>query len=173
MASLRFEYTTEEKEKLDAFAKSQGVSKAKVLCWLISKLPGQALPSSEPPQANQKKEHQLRLRLTSSEYRAIAERTNLDQWQSPSAWVYSLVSSHINSTPVLTDNELAQLNAVERQLRKIGNNINQIAKAANVDPRNAQQLASINLEALSTLVNQAIHLSEDIQTGAAKRWSLS
>ncbi|WP_062810923.1 plasmid mobilization relaxosome protein MobC [Alcanivorax sp. NBRC 102028] len=173
MASFRFELTEEENERLTSLATSQGVSKAKLLRWLISKLPGEPLPEkAEPKTPGPRFQHQLRIRLDADQYQAIQERATLAQWQSPSAWVYSLVVSHLENAPEFTDAEETALNNSKVQLKRIGNLLNQIAKAANQDPRNVQQLESINFTALHELVNKTAADAEAMLDASARRWGM-
>ena len=172
MASFRFEYSEEEKAKLEAFAESQGVSKAKVICWLISKLPGEELPKAPRKEPSKRGGHKLRISLTDEQYQALCERTALDKWQSPSAWVYSLVISQARDMPVLTDDEREALREAAFQLRRLGTNMNQITKAVNQDPRSIQHREAINFTAVAELVNEIGALAENIQLGAVKRWGL-
>jgi len=48
-----------------------------------------------------------------------------------STWIGSLVQSHVFQPPVVTEDELRVINESNRQLRSLGTNINQIARAFN------------------------------------------
>ena len=171
MKRKRFRIEDELVAKLEATAKAQDVSENALINFLISKLPGDnPEPETRPP--GPRIQNQLRIRLDADQYEAIQERATLAQWQSPSSWVYSLVVSHLENAPEFTDAEETALNNAKVQLKRIGTLLNQIAKAANQDPRNLQQLESINFNALHELVKKTAADAEAMLDASARRWGM-
>lgn len=74
---------------------------------------------------------QVGVRLKSVERIALAEAAR-DAATSPANWLRSLAIVHLSRKPQWSGAELAELREVFRELRKIGNNVNQIARAMNV-----------------------------------------
>ena len=65
-----------------------------------------------------------------------------------SRWIASLIQSHVFQPPVVTTTELKCLNENNRQLRGIGTNLNQIAKAFNqldIDIRKLKLLGELDV----------------------------
>lgn len=171
MASFRLEYTEEEKEKLDRFATAQGVSKAKVMRWLISQLPEEDgnLQEKKPEEGGQRR---VQIRVSNEAYQAIQEKATLGKYQTPSAWVKKLVEANVKQVPILATEEKRLLSRYINELIMIGNNINQIAHAANIDPRNTKQLASLNLEEMAVAVREAEAAAEAWKNATKKRWGV-
>lgn len=173
MASFRFELTEEENERLANLAKCQGVSKAKVLRWLISKLPGDdenAIVEKEKTKSGEKR--RIQIRVSDEAYKAIQERAALGKYQTPSAWVKRLVEASVKQVPILATDEKRLLSRYINELIMIGNNINQIAHAANIDPRNTKQLASLNLEEMAAVVRKAEAAAVAWKNATKKRWGV-
>ena len=73
-----------------------------------------------------------------------------------SRWIASLVQSHVFQPPVSTTAELKLLNESNRQLRAMGVNINQIARALN---RNEMDLGwLVGLTGVERLIRENIEL---------------
>ncbi|MAC16667.1 MAG: hypothetical protein CL539_18640 [Alcanivorax sp.] len=158
-------------QKLAAVAAEQGVSENALVNFLISKLPGES-QAPDPKEPGPRVQHQLRIRLDQDQYEAIQKRAALSKWQSPSAWVYRLIVSHLRNAPEFSDAEEQALRGAKVQLKRMGTLLNQIAKAANQDPRNVQQLESINFTALHELVNKTAEDTAAMLDGAARRWGM-
>tara|TARA_B100000676_G_C18011657_1_gene807055 strand:- start:79 stop:600 length:522 start_codon:yes stop_codon:yes gene_type:complete len=173
MAAFRFELTEEENERLANLAKCQGVSKAKILRWLISKLPGDdENGTGEKEETKGGEKRRIQIRVSNEAYQAIQEKAALGKYQTPSAWVKKLVEANVKQAAILATDEKRLLSRYINELVMIGNNINQIAHAANIDPRNTKQLASLNLEEMATVVREAEAAAEAWKNATKKRWRI-
>jgi len=83
-----------------------------------------------------------------------------------SRWIACLIQSHVYQPPVLTTTELKILNESNRQIRAMGVNLNQIARAFNnmdVDIRKLkdfyliESLIKKNLDVIDRLMRAANH----------------
>lgn len=74
---------------------------------------------------------QIGIRFKDDERRALAEAAEA-HGTSPANWVRSLAIVHLTGKPQWNPAELEELRALFRELRAIGNNVNQIARALNV-----------------------------------------
>lgn len=74
---------------------------------------------------------QIGIRLKGEERRALGAAA-ADRGTSPANWVRALTIVHLARKPQWNAGELAELREVFRELRRIGNNVNQIARALNV-----------------------------------------
>ncbi|WP_208741997.1 hypothetical protein [Alcanivorax sp.] len=171
MASFRFELTEEENERLANLAKCQGVSKAKVLRWLISKLPGDdenAIVEKEKTKGGEKR--RIQIRVSDAAYQAIQERTTLGKYQTPAGWVKSLVFSNLSADPVFTEPELGEMRKARLEVHRIGVALNQIAHALNIDTRNAAQLEGMEWGAVIAVVKEVRTSVDNLRLAAIRRW---
>jgi len=74
---------------------------------------------------------QIGFRLKAAERRALTEAAQA-HGTSPANWVRSLAIVHLAAKPQWNPAELEELRSLFRELRAIGNNVNQIARALNV-----------------------------------------
>lgn len=75
--------------------------------------------------------HQVGVRLKSAERAALAEAAR-SHGTSPASWLRSLAIVHLAKKPQWNAVELEELREVFKELRRIGSNVNQIARALNV-----------------------------------------
>jgi len=74
---------------------------------------------------------QIGIRLKAAERRALAEAAEA-HGTSPANWVRALAIVHLAGKPQWNPAEVEELRGLFRELRAIGNNVNQIARALNV-----------------------------------------
>lgn len=74
--------------------------------------------------------HRITVRLRDAERLALLEAARSRQ-TTPANWLRSLAIGHLMRRPQWNGAEIAELRAVFTELRRIGNNVNQIAHAAN------------------------------------------
>ena len=87
-----------------------------------------------------------------------------------SRWIACLIQSHVFQPPVLTTTELKYLNESNRQLRGMGVNLNQIARAFNkldIDIRKLKALGEVE-----TLVRENLTVIERLIRAANRSWGL-
>lgn len=87
-----------------------------------------------------------------------------------SRWIASLIQSHVFQPPVLTTTELKYLNESNRQIRGMGVNLNQIAKAFNkmdIDIRKFK-----NLDVVEALVRENLAVIERLMRAANRSWGV-
>jgi hypothetical protein len=87
-----------------------------------------------------------------------------------SRWIASLIQSHVFQPPVVTTTELKCLNENNRQLRGIGTNLNQIAKAFNqldIDIRKLKLLGE-----LEVVVKENLTVLDKLYRAVNRSWSV-
>lgn len=89
----------------------------------------QGEPPKAPPGAGTG--HQIGVRLKSPERAALAEAAR-SHGTSPANWLRALAVVHLAGKPQWNAAELDELRELFKELRRIGNNVNQIARALNV-----------------------------------------
>lgn len=83
------------------------------------------------------KGEQVSVRLKKDERRALDEAAR-ERATTPANWLRSLAIVHLGRKPQWTTAELDELREVFKELRRIGNNVNQIARAMNVAAHTGQ-----------------------------------
>lgn len=96
--------------------------------------PGEGLHGASPVQAiaprGVGRGEQVNVRLKAAERQALAEAARM-QGTSPANWLRSLALVHLARRPQWNPAELEALRALFRELRAIGNNVNQVAHVLN------------------------------------------
>lgn len=82
--------------------------------------------------------HKIMLRLKSRERLALLEAAQA-RGTTPTNWLRSLALAHLTRQPQWNEGELQALRDVFVELRRIGNNVNQIARALNVAAHKGEQ----------------------------------
>ena len=159
----RITFRTALKQDWEQYCLQSGMSSSEVVRQLISKLltGGTELErvlnipkGGIPPDKNNQAKHRVEIRLTTQEYDKLIEHAQQTGF-SPAKWLVTLVRyQFIRHTP-LTVLELDKLDERLYQVRMIGRNLNQVARALNshelhpsqVDLMPTLQLLMQNIEA--------------------------
>lgn len=96
----------------------------------IRRLMLSVVDSQEPPEPMGSAGHQVTVRLKGAERLALLEAARSRQ-TTPANWLRSLALVHLARRPQWNAEEVAELRCVFTELRRIGNNVNQIAHAVN------------------------------------------
>lgn len=87
-----------------------------------------------------------------------------------SRWIACLIQSHVFQPPVLTTTELKYLNESNRQIRAIGVNLNQIARAFNKLDIDIRKLK--NLDVVEALVRENQTVIERLIRAVNRSWGI-
>lgn len=169
---VRLRVDAATKSRLTAIAANQGMYESELLRRFIdaglNDLPATgdpALPSSSEGYKRKK------ITLTLPAFIVDLAQDRADQKKmSLSRWIASLVQSSVFQPPVLTTTELKYLNESNRQIRGMGVNLNQIAKAFNkmdIDIRKFK-----NLDVVETLVRENLAVIERLMRAANRSWGV-
>ena len=96
----------------------------------LRRLVVQAAEGKAVPQPLGAAGHRVMVRLRDGERHALLQAAR-DRATSPANWLRSLALAHLSKSPQWNDAELQALRDVFVELRRIGNNVNQIARALN------------------------------------------
>ncbi len=114
-------------ERFKAWARStEGGASAALRKFMASTVDG-----AEPPGPIGVAGHQVTVRLKDAERLALLQAATARN-TTPTNWVRSLAIAHLGRRPQWNDAEVLALREVFAELRRIGVNVNQIAKALNV-----------------------------------------
>ena len=98
----------------------------------------QAVGGKEPGPPAGVAGHKIMLRLKSAERLALLEAARARS-TTPTNWLRSLALAHLARQPQWNEEELQVLREVFVELRRVGNNVNQIARALNVAAHKGEQ----------------------------------
>ncbi|ECM0205887.1 MobC family plasmid mobilization relaxosome protein [Salmonella enterica subsp. enterica serovar Muenchen] len=107
--------------------------------------------SNSPNGMNEPRTGQVAIRLLPTDIHSMTERAKAEGFPSRTTWLTNLVLATLSKEPVLTDAEVNALRGSNRELAAIGRNLNQIARALNVEFRDSDKL---NKELIERLLEQ-------------------
>lgn len=116
---------------------------------------------------------QIGIRLKGEERRALNEAARA-RGTSPANWVRALAIVHLARKPQWNTAELSELREVFKELRRIGNNVNQIARALNVAQATGQYPPHQHraVEAAAELIRYEMRRVVAVMTGNFDYWGL-
>ena len=160
------------KERIKKLASHEGVSEADLVRRLIDVGLGTAQVIREPtlpssPEGYQRK----KITLTMPAFIVDLAKERADQKKmSLSRWIASLVQGSVFQPPVLTTTELKYLNESNRQIRAIGVNLNQIARAFNQMDIDIRKLK--NLDLVEKVVRENAEVIERLLRAVNRSWGI-
>lgn len=132
MPVLKTLVETETKTRFRGMAKARGLSESELLRAAVLAVTGQDSGTDQPIEPEPEKADTDRMTVRMPRFLMEATKTRAKaRGMAPSRYVTALVQSNLTGQPVMTDEELAGLNASSRELAAIGRNINQIARSLN------------------------------------------
>ena len=174
-ASVIARIDLDTKRKLQALVQQLGVSESSLLRELVHKEVNAAISVQSDlkviPNGERRVKITIRLPHIIGE---LAKARAASKGMPLSRWIGNLIQSHVFQPPVVTREELKVLVESNRQLRSIGTNINQIARAFNRNELDIRWLSAMgqlegriseNRRVLSQLI-QAVNRSWRVKDGA-------
>ncbi len=111
------------------------------------------------------KKKRVEIRLTSSEYEAIEQRIEGGTVQ---AWIINSVRASLTNVPHFSMDATKALWSSSRELRAIGRNLNQIAKALNAGEPTS--LSTEKISALSEVIYDHTRKVSKVVSAGVNRW---
>lgn len=143
-----------EKKAWQSFCRTNGVSESDMLRMMIQRVCGEAVPIDFPGLGDEKKTGKVTIRLTGTEHRKLIERAKQEGYTNRTNWTTAIVLAALHREPVLTDDEVATLRESNRELAAIGRNLNQVARALNIEFRESDKLKQEAIEKLAERIEQ-------------------
>lgn len=132
MPVLKTEVETETMTRFKQIAKAQGLTVAGLLrsaVLIMTEQSGESIDKAVPDTENTE---QGRMTVWMPQFIIEASKKKAKaKGMATGRWVAALVQSNLMKHPVMTDKELIELQAANRELAAVGRNINQIARAIN------------------------------------------
>jgi len=144
----------EDKAAFSVFCRNQGITEAELLRRMIRQVvghkPGEPEQSKEPEREGSQN---FTLRLDASEIRAVEQRAQAEGFDFRTTWATAVIRNALAGAPALTAEDARALRESNRELAAIGRNLNQIARAINIEPENAQHLDMQLIETLGDIIS--------------------
>ena len=176
MATLIARVEPATKTRFRAMAQARGLSESELLRAVVlavtgeDSLPSPATPDRPAPETTESNRMTVRLPrflLDATQARAKS------QGMAPSRWVAALVQSNLSRQPVMTEAELLELRASNRELAAIGRNLNQVAKALNESFHQSDRVKIETLNALAASLEQQRQSIRDLVRASQQTWGAS
>lgn len=133
MPVLKTLVETEIKTRFRNMAKARGLSESELLRAVVLAATGQDKGTEQPTQPDPDNAEADRMTVRMPRFLMEATKARAKtKGMAPSRWITALVQSNLTGKPVMSDAELAVLQACARELVATGRNINQIAHAINL-----------------------------------------
>lgn len=159
----------DQKQRLAAFATQQQQSQAAIIRGLIEYLP--AVSDAVPPPAENATK-QTNIRLTDDECRQLDSLAQSAGYAGRATWVQALVRANLSKQPMLTLEELKAVADASRQLAHVGRNLNQMARALNIDAHDADKPTVAFLRDLSSQIDSLRHEIRALADASDRQWSV-
>lgn len=153
MPITKTELDKDEKEAWAAFCKSHGVSEAAMLRQMIARVTSGAVPARLPDYRSGRS-NQVNIRLNDDGIAALDEKASSEGYSNRVGWTTAVVLAALHREPVLTDREIDALRESNRELAHIGRNLNQVAKALNIEFRESDKIKQEAIEKLAERIEQ-------------------
>lgn len=162
----------ETKRKLQSLVHQVGVSESTFVRGLVQREVNDV--TSSKPKFRVVPDGQTRVKVTIRLPHFIVElaRSRAQAKEMPlSTWIGNLVQSHVFQPPVVTSDELKVLSESNRQLRSIGTNINQIARAFNRNEMDIRWLSAFS--GLESMIEENRGLIRKLIRAVNRSWRVS
>lgn len=146
--------TASEKKAWMAFCKENNLSEATILRKMIMRVTEGQVPIKSLEYKPAAKTNQIKIRLNDAGLAALDAKASKEGYCNRTGWTTAVVLAALHREPVLTDDEVATLRESNRELAAIGRNLNQVARALNIDFRESDKLKQEDIEKLAERIEQ-------------------
>lgn len=150
-SNLRVRIEPEYRDRLKVLAKKRGLNESKLIRALVMEAVDADIPSDAPIDLPAMDADLFRhpTKVYLPNYILLASKLRArEAGLSYSRWLGALLQSHLTEVPVMLKPELMALEAGDRQLRSLGINLNQIARAMHTVPKGSEGVTPELLNAL-------------------------
>lgn len=169
MPVTKTDLNVDEKKAWTAFCKSHHVSEATMLRQMIAHVAGEQVPIKKPDYQTGRS-NQIKIRLNDDGLAALDDKAIREGYSSRAGWTLAVVLAALYKEPVLTDGEVTALRESNRELAAIGRNLNQVARALNIEFRESDKLKREAIERLAERIEQHKDLVAGLLSRNMNRW---
>jgi len=137
MARIEVRLKDEEKTAWESFCQKQGVTGAAMLRKMIQHVTQGEIGFDEK-ELKKPKDGVVRVRFNKQDIPLIESRLKAEGFETKSEWLRAVILNVLDKHPTFTKDEIFAIREANRELSSIGRNLNQIARANNIDPDNAE-----------------------------------
>ena len=116
-------------------------------------------------------DNKITIRLDDSLYQSLLSRMEAEGFRNKTRWVTSVVRHTLTGQLVLNEIELSELRRATRELAALGRNLNQIARAINIDFRESDKINQAAIKGLASGVDQVKIAVIGLVNRCLQRWS--
>lgn len=157
------------KKAWSQFCRANSLSEADMLRKMIERVTV-GITLSEGSGFDEPRSGKVTMRFTERERREILERAKQEGFPNRTNWATAVILASLHREPVLNDREVGILRKSNRELAAIGRNLNQIARALNIEFRDSDKLKLDGIEKLAERIEQHKDLVADLLTRNMSRW---
>ncbi|PMR77774.1 plasmid mobilization relaxosome protein MobC [Billgrantia endophytica] len=168
MPRVEARLTDTEKKSWTQFCRANGLRESDMLRRMIQRVAGKAEKAED--QKVETRSRKLTIRLSPTQDRWLAQRAHKEGYPSRTSWLTALVLAELHREPVLTDDEISALRESNRELAAIGRNLNQVARAINIEFRESEKLKQDAIEKLIERIEQHKDLVASLLSRNMNRW---
>lgn len=172
-AIIHVRVTQEVKFQLSTYARLEGLTESDVIRRMIGKVLMDKQENNHVPLKALTEESYDRRKITITVPFFIADlaiERAMQKGMSLSRWIASLIQVHVCQPPVLTVTELKLLNESNRQIRAVGVNINQIAKAFNNFDVDIRKLKDFHV--IENIIRENLAVIDKLIRAANRSWGV-
>jgi len=126
-------------------AKNKGMTESELLRLMVAQVIGENSENVDLPNRS----NRVQLMFTEKEFFRVKKRARADGYLRHTSWMVGIVRSILNKKPNFAAEEISILRESNREMAAIGRNLNQIAKAINIDWREVERLKRADIKELS------------------------
>ncbi|HCE5184921.1 plasmid mobilization protein [Vibrio parahaemolyticus] len=150
MAQTKAQLSEQEKSAWKQFCDDNATTESKMIRMMIGKVAPGVL-ESESDFLKQPKTNQVNIRLSTTDQKKLTKKAKLEGYPNRTKWTTAVVLKALHKEPVLSEAEISVLRESNRELAAIGRNLNQIARALNIEFRDGDRF---KMEAVQALVDR-------------------
>ena len=170
MARIVITLKDKEKEAWESFCPSQKMTGAGMLRKLIKDATKGKITFNKKKNPSPKAGI-ISMRFNKNDVKEIEERASKEGFENRSQWGRTLILNKIDNHPTFTIEEIKAITEANRQLSAIGRNLNQIAKALNIDPNHASSPREELLVSLSKTISKQQGKIMSLLDQSLNRWT--
>lgn len=170
MARIVITLKEKEKEAWESFCFRQKITGAGMLRKLINHVTKDQIIFSTIKK-DSPKEGIISMRFNNQDVKEIEKRANEEGFENRSQWGRALILNKIDNHPTFTTEEIKAITEANRQLSAIGRNLNQIARALNIDANHSNPPSEALLISLSKTINKQQGKIMSLLDQSLNRWS--
>ncbi|SHE52226.1 mobilisation protein (MobC) [Modicisalibacter ilicicola DSM 19980] len=152
MPRVEARLTEIEKNAWAQFCKANGLRESEMLRRMIQRVAGRVEMAED--QEVETRSRKITIRLSPTQERWLVQRARKEGYPSRTSWLTAMVLAELHREPVLADDEISALRESNRELTAIGRNLNQVARAINIEFRESEKLKQDAIEKLIERIEQ-------------------